>query len=198
MSSSTDSNGSRRRGEALEGAILDAAWEELNDGGYRGLTLQAVASRAGTSRPVLARRWPSVMALATAALARFVRQHPVVVPDMGNLRDELRALLRGLADRTPPTLLRYIFEMGDDLHEARSNMYQLRADIADPHTVGSILDRAVARGEIDPARLTPRITTLMIDLTIYEEVMTLETISDAGIDEIIDDIFLPLVTARPA
>ena len=58
---------SRRRGATLEEAILDAAWAELIDHGYAEMTLEAVAKRAGTSRPVLYRRWPSRTKLATAA-----------------------------------------------------------------------------------------------------------------------------------
>lgn len=46
---------SRRRGTALEDAILDAAWADLTELGYADMTLESVAKRAGTSRPVLAR-----------------------------------------------------------------------------------------------------------------------------------------------
>jgi AcrR family transcriptional regulator len=78
----------RRRGSRLEDAILDAAWAELVERGYPGLTLEGVAKRAGTSRPVLHRRWQSRTALATAALGRHIAQHPIVVPDLGSVRDE--------------------------------------------------------------------------------------------------------------
>jgi AcrR family transcriptional regulator len=49
----------RRYGAALERALLGAAWEELRESGYAGFTIDAVARRAGTSRPVLYRRWPN-------------------------------------------------------------------------------------------------------------------------------------------
>ena len=39
----------RRRGSALEDAILDAAWAELGERGYAATTLEAVAKRAGGS-----------------------------------------------------------------------------------------------------------------------------------------------------
>ena len=42
--------------ESLNAAILDAAWAELQDVGYPGLTMERVASRAGTSKPVIYRR----------------------------------------------------------------------------------------------------------------------------------------------
>ena len=46
----------RRRGPALEEALLDAAWTELTERGYDEMTIDAVAVRAGTSRAVLYRR----------------------------------------------------------------------------------------------------------------------------------------------
>jgi AcrR family transcriptional regulator len=46
----------RRRGKALEDAVLDAAWSELLDAGYARFTMETVAARAHTSRPVLYRR----------------------------------------------------------------------------------------------------------------------------------------------
>ncbi|HET6737281.1 MAG TPA: helix-turn-helix domain-containing protein, partial [Kribbella sp.] len=57
----------RRRGAALEEAILRAAVEELQEVGYRELTMDGVAARAGTSKNVIYRRWPSRAALCVAA-----------------------------------------------------------------------------------------------------------------------------------
>ena len=68
----------RRRGADLENAILDAAWAEIGEKGYAGLTMENTAARAGTSRPVLSRRWSSVLALATAAIQRELGAMPVI------------------------------------------------------------------------------------------------------------------------
>jgi AcrR family transcriptional regulator len=53
---------------ALDAALLEAAWDELGEVGYPGFTLDGVAARAGTSRPVLARRWPNRAELVIAAM----------------------------------------------------------------------------------------------------------------------------------
>ncbi|MFD7947322.1 helix-turn-helix domain-containing protein, partial [Streptomyces sp. NPDC059744] len=60
----------RRRGAELETALLDAAWDELIAMGFEELTYEAVAARAGTSRAVLYRRWPTKRELVLAALSR--------------------------------------------------------------------------------------------------------------------------------
>src|ERR1700733_3966522 len=187
----------RRRGIRLEDAILDAAWAELVERGYPGLTLEGVAKRAGTSRPVLYRRWPSRTALATAALGRHMAQNPIVVPDLGSVRDEICLLLRGLSNLARPDMIRLVFDMQKDLAETRSSLAdiraQLKAEIVDSDVMQIILGRAIERGEIAAARLTPRIVSLPTDLARHEILMTFQPLSDQAIQEIVDEIFLPLV-----
>src|SRR3954468_3721596 len=84
----------RRRGAALEEALLEAAWRELVEGGYGRFTVEGVAARAGTSRPVLYHRWPDRSELAIAAVRHFGRVEPVATPDTGSVRDDLITLLR--------------------------------------------------------------------------------------------------------
>ena len=48
----------RRRGDVLEAALLDSAWEEIVEKGYDRFTIESVAERARTSRDVIYRRWP--------------------------------------------------------------------------------------------------------------------------------------------
>jgi AcrR family transcriptional regulator len=188
----------RRRGVRLQDAILDAAWAELVERGYPGLTLEGVAKRAGTSRPVLYRRWPSRTALATAALGRHIAQNPIVVPDLGSVGDEICLLLRRMSDRVRPDMIRLVFDMQRDLADEHSNLADmrahLRAQIVEPDVMQTILGRAIDRGEIAAARLTPRIVSLPTDLARHEVLMTFEPLSDDAIKEIVDEVFLPLVS----
>ena len=188
---------SRRRGAALEYAILDAAWAELIEHGYANMTLEAVAQRAGTSRPVLHRRWPSRMKLASAALARYLALNPIEIPDLGSVRVEMSLLLRKLSDRARPDLLRLFFDMTGDLVDAKSNFADVRAEFANDRLIRTILDRGIARGEVDPDRLTPRIVALPTDLARHEVLMTLKPLADEVIRGIVEEIFLPLVAGRP-
>ena len=183
----------RRRGTALEDAILDAAWAELIEHGYADLTLESVAKRSGTSRPVLARRWPTRAKLATAAMARHFKQNPFSVPNLGSVRDELRKLLRYMSDRWRPDLIQLAFDMSRDLADAGSNFTDLRAELTDRELMRSILKRGVDRGEIAPASLTPRNIALPTDLARNEILMTRRPLSDEVIREIVEDVFLPLV-----
>lgn len=188
----------RRRGARLVNAILDAAWAELLDQGYPGFTLENVAKRAGTSRPVLYRRWTSRTALATAALGRHIGQTPTIVPDLGSVRDETCFVLRRMSDRARPDMIGLIFDMLKDLSEKHSNLRDLREQLKQqfvgPDVMQTILDRGIARGEILAERLTPRIVALPTDLARHEILVTFRPLSDETIHEIVDAIFLPLVT----
>ena len=188
----------RRRGVQLEDAILDAAWAELLERGYPALTLEGVAKRAGTSRPVLYRRWPNRTALATAALGRHIAQNPIVVPDLGSVRDEICLLLRRMSDRARPDMVRLVFDMQKDLADRHSNLAEMRAHLraqsVESDVMQTILARAIDRGEIAAARLTPRIVSLPTDLARHEILMTFDALSDEAIREIVDEVFLPLVS----
>lgn len=60
--------------------------------------------------------------------------------------------------------------------------------------VEQVVNRADERGEVDPARLTPRILDLPFDLFRNEMMMTLKPVPDHVLRQIVDDIFIPLVT----
>jgi AcrR family transcriptional regulator len=189
----------RRRGAALEDAILDAAWKELAEKGYAGFTLEAVAQQAGTSRPVLSRRWASRIQLAAAAMVRYADlQVAPVIPDLGNVRDEMIFLLRGMSNRAHPQVLHIFVDMRNDLVADPENLDYLKSQLYKKDPVGAVLKRAIARKEVDPERLTPRITTLPIDLARHDLLMSLAPLTEDAIREIVDDVFLPLVRTSEA
>jgi AcrR family transcriptional regulator len=185
----------RRRGDALEEAILDAAWAELLEHGYAGFTMEGVAKRAGTSRPVLARRWERRTDLAVAAIGHYNKANPIEVPDLGNVRAELIILFQKLSDRGTRTMTKVLFTMSDYFIETNSSMADLRERVAGKSKFQEVLKRGVARGELDQSKMTPRISSLPLDLFRHEVIMTRKPVSNALIVEIIDTIFLPLARA---
>ncbi|AGL14823.1 TetR/AcrR family transcriptional regulator [Actinoplanes sp. N902-109] len=188
--------GRRRRGSELEEALLDAAWQELKDNGYAGFTLEAVAARAGTSRPVLARRWASKHELLRAAVRQAHSRTVLPVPDTGSLRGDIIEMLREFnADRVDFATVLGV-QLGGYYQETGSSLADLRDVIISGHdsTLEQVLQRAVDRGEADPAKLTPRIRTLPFDLFRQHILMTLTPMPEDAMEQIVDEIFLPLVT----
>ncbi|MDT7581517.1 MAG: hypothetical protein QOK35_2781, partial [Pseudonocardiales bacterium] len=86
--------GRPRRAE-LDDAILDACFAVLSAVGYAGMSIDAVARRAGVTRPTIYRRWPGKQELVIAALSR-AQAGIVDLPDTGDVRHDLVAQLRSL------------------------------------------------------------------------------------------------------
>jgi len=185
----------RRRGKALEDAVLDAAWSELLDGGYASFTMEAVAARAHTSRPVLYRRWPDRAHLTIAAIRHIMRKHPVNLPDTGNVRDDLIGLLQQISRNRALFAVFFSLQMGEYFSETNTSLADLRRSLlqGSHNPFDRVFERGVDRGEIDRSRLTPRIASLLPDLLRHESLMTLRPVPHAVIAEFVDDIFLPLV-----
>jgi AcrR family transcriptional regulator len=190
-----------RHGAALEEELLAAAWEVLRENGYAGFTLDAVARQAGTSRPVIARRWSSRNDLVKAAIAHAAATRPVPAADTGSLRGDLIACLRALNG----TRLDFATMLGVQLGGYYQETGETLADLIDVMLGGQVsvahkvFAAAVERGEADPGRLTPRIQSLPMDLLRNEVLITLQPMRDEDIHEIVDTIVLPLIrpcTAR--
>src|SRR6202161_819003 len=115
----------RRGGEVLEKALLDAAWAELTERGYDDLTVDAVATRAGTSRAVLYRRWPSKQDLVLATLVQHVKTDFVAAPDTGSLRGDVIGLLK-LANKLRVRLAMLVFtQLGGFYREGTTHLPRL-------------------------------------------------------------------------
>jgi AcrR family transcriptional regulator len=185
----------RRRGEVLEKALLDAAWAELTERGYDDLTIDAVATRAGTSRAVLYRRWPSKQDLVLATLVQHVKTEFVAAPDTGSLRGDVVALLKRVNKVRIRLAILVFTRLGGFYREANTNLAELGAFVLGGRdaVLDEVIERAVARGEIQPGQVSERVARLPIDLFRYEMMMTLQPVAEEVIEEIVDDVFLPLV-----
>jgi len=188
----------RRRGEALEYALLDAAWAELQAAGYAGLTMEAVADRAGTSRAVLYRRWRNRPELVLAVIRRHRPLLSGEIPDTGTLRGDVLALLRRMSSRLAEIGPETVYGLlGDYLSDAgmfargRDQLLSISAEVME-----TILKRAADRGEAR-ADVENRVATLPTALFRNELFLARTPPSEGTLVEIVDDVFLPLVRPEP-
>ncbi|ROQ36595.1 TetR family transcriptional regulator [Frondihabitans sp. PhB188] len=185
----------RRRGAELEEALLDSAWTELEQVGFSAFTYDGVASRAGTSKPVLYRRWPAKVDLVLAALTHgglFARRD---LPDTGSLRGDILDVLRRFNAARSGFIAAITVYMADINAETGLSPAQLRDRLLDGRidTGRQLLERAAARGEIPTRDWSTSVASLPADLVRHDLVMTLAPIPDARIVEIVDELWLPLV-----
>ena len=90
----------RPRREGADDEILAATLAMLREGGYRAVTIDAVAERAGVAKTTLYRRWPSKGALVAAAIAPA----PVEAKDVEGILREAVLLLQPFTEADPDAI----------------------------------------------------------------------------------------------
>jgi AcrR family transcriptional regulator len=188
----------RRRGEELEAALLEAAWDELVAVGFGKLTMESVAARARTGVAVLYRRWPRKDDLVLAAMRHYGQTRPVPIPDTGSLRGDMLALLGDVNEGRSSFTAIVSSVFAGLLADSGLTPAEIRAQILGdrPRWSDEIFRRAQERGEIDLDRLSPTILEMPFDLLRHDMLMTLEPVPWERITSIVDDLFLPLATGK--
>jgi AcrR family transcriptional regulator len=189
-----DEKATRRRGAALEAAILDAAWNVLVTDGWNGFTFAGVAERVHSSKPVLYRRWRTREELLRATLRRRGEILPREVPDTGSLRGDTVALLTDVNQLRSSFAAILSMRLSAQFQELGLSPAELRRELVGDResAMDVIVARAIARGELGPKTPPARVVSLPVDLLRHELLMTLEPVAPEAITQIVDDVFLPL------
>jgi AcrR family transcriptional regulator len=131
-------------------ALLTATAELLAEEGFAGLSLEAVARRAGVGRPAIYRRFAGKPELVAAAVAGAL---PAMEPADGGGGDT-RAELRAMVDRAfPRDATSYVALLGTLIAEHRRHpelIAAFRERVLLPRrAIGrAVLERAVERGDL--------------------------------------------------
>lgn len=137
----------RPRDARIDKDLVDAWLQLIAENDYDDITMETIAHRAKVGKPALYRRYPTKAHLAFRA--SVVESSPAVVPDLGDVREELLLCLATLAERTRqvprPVLAEQVGAMIADPDFA--------AQVAAAHApndavVSEVLRRAAERGEI--------------------------------------------------
>ena len=188
----------RPRDPRRDEAIYDAAIALCAEAGYDGMTLEAVAARAGVSKPTIYRRCPEGKAQLVAAAIAYQREAKPRLPDTGNLRGDLLATVRDM-----------VAHMRENAQLAAGLVRQLREsaelrEIFAEHVVAperarwtAIVERAEARGEIAPGS-APSLFPDVGPSLIYGRVTfpSGEALDDAFVTELVDRVLLPILNPR--
>ncbi|NUS92034.1 MAG: TetR/AcrR family transcriptional regulator [Nocardia sp.] len=158
----------RPRDSRVDAALLEAAARLLVERGYGALTLQAVATAAGTSRPALYRRYTDRADLIVSVLIDRYGLEPGA-EDLGGIEAELVAIQRHQRELfNDPVLRRALPGLLEELGRAPEVARRFNEQFLRPRRVSTaaIFERAAARGEIaagvDPEWLCDLITGPML------------------------------------
>lgn len=132
-------------------AILDAALAQLVECGYRGMSMEAIAERAGTSKATIYRWWSSKEELLVEALE--TRRRPLPFEPTGAPRQDLERLLVLMAEQLPPpgqsTIARLVGAMADSAELAAMLRAPQRGHPRRQVMV-DLLRAAIEQGELEP------------------------------------------------
>ena len=178
----------RRRGAELEASILEATWTELAEVGYARLTMEGVAARAHTGKQVLYRRWPNRAQLVIAAMRHNAGSLTEEIPDTGELRGDVLAVLDHMVQRQRDVGSATVHGLMAEAVDLDPEPFSLMHGV-----MRTILERAVARGEIAAVPESLRVITLPADLLRHEILRTRHQVPPQTATEIVDEVFLPLL-----
>jgi AcrR family transcriptional regulator len=177
----TRAPGRPRSAEADE-AILRATLDLLAGDGYAALTMERVRERSGVGKATIYRRYGSKEELVTAAIKHLNVDFPEP-PDTGTLLGDFAATASSVlagAERTgfAPLVARLLSEVANDpdMHTLfTENLVAPRRRV-----VGSIVDRAKARGEIRSDIDTSLAVDLIVGPAIYRMLLSGGDLSQVG------------------
>ena len=187
----------RPRDPACDTAILQATIELVAEVGYDRTTIDAVAHRAGVSKPTIYRRWPEGKDQLVSAAVAECHQDMAAEIDTGTLRGDLIAATE-----------LFISGMQENAHLAAGLTQRLRESPQLAETFRNqlvpakrqyfqaILERAVERGELAQA---PRAATLIGDiapaLIHTRALITGDSLDRRFVNELVDRVLIPALSA---
>jgi len=172
--------------------ILQAAVDELARAGYGGVTIEAVAARAGVGKSTIYRHWPDKLALIADAFETF---HEKWVPDVSSLpvREALAGLLAHVAEvvadspfsRCIPALIE-----GAE-RDPRVRRFHHRYSAERRAALVELIARGIDEGSVAPAVDPELATAALLGTIFYRRLMTARRFDPAQASELVETVLGP-------
>ncbi|GLX24046.1 MULTISPECIES: TetR/AcrR family transcriptional regulator [Streptomyces] len=186
----------RRRGPALERAILDSALDRLSTVGWNALTMEAVAAGARTGKAAVYRRWPTKTDLVAAVLRAGL---PALgeVADHGSVREDLYTLcvrMRDVMRSQAGVALRAVLHECDHAH---ADLFRevIWKGLHEPahEVIRELLRRGIERGDVRDDATSPLLTDVIPAMLMYRAKVCGSEWPDDEIAEMIDGVMVPML-----
>lgn len=195
----------RRRGAALEDAILEAAYAELTEAGYLAFSVEGAAARAHTGKASIYRRWPTKQELVMdALLARLPMPEDCGLDPTADLDDSVTTVealrrvgtaIAGIMSGPAGSAMRAIkFEAVSDPELAA--LVDARFQAPRRAAMLRLLQRGIARGEVRPDAASAVVADVLPAVLMQRVILHHEPVSEADVHDIIERVMIPLVEIR--
>jgi AcrR family transcriptional regulator len=186
----------RPRDPDLDERILDATRRLLAERGYQGLSIDAVARAAGTTRPTVYLRFAGKEELATSAVAGMTVEEPL--PQTDDIHADLVAELRHFrAAITRPNGFSFVGTVLAEEHATPGLIARFRERLVLPrrHRLAATLERGVRIGAIR-ADLDVDAATGMLTGSVYAHHLAHGTLPEDWPQRVVDTLW-PALQAPP-
>jgi AcrR family transcriptional regulator len=180
----------RPRKPETDTAILSAALTLFGELGSEGMTVEAVAARAGVGKATIYRRWPTKEDLVIAAIQEVLTS--VAVPDLGDVRTTLVAMVRGaiMLMKTSTAGLVFPRMAGEVAGRTPLGVRYVEAVIRPRRAmVRSVLERGVAEGVLRPDLDVALLADVLVGPIILRKILNeLADMSDDVPERLVDSL----------
>ena len=177
-----------------EAELLEVTLRLLQQEGYDGLTVDAVAATARASKATVYRRWPTKAELVLAAFIEGVRQ-VAVAPETGTLRGDLLQMGEVICEhaRTHASTMRAVLvevSRNPALNDVMQHQFLDQKKALFEQSWG----QAVERGEINAAAITEDLWDLMPGYLIFRSIWSGRGPTRRTVEALVDDVMIPSLT----
>ena len=177
-----------------EAELLAVTLALLQEHGYDGLTLDAVAATAKASKATVYRRWPTKAELVLAAFMEGVRQ-VAFAPETGTLRGDLLRIGEVVcehADQHAATIRAVLVETSRnaELNDVMQHQFLDQRKALMTH----ILSQAVKRGEIAAAAITDDLWDVLPGYLLFRAIVASRPPTPHTVQALVDDVIIPGLT----
>jgi AcrR family transcriptional regulator len=177
-----------------ETELLAVTLRLLQEHGYDGLTVDAVAATARASKATVYRRWPSKAELVLAAFIEGIRQ-VAVPPDTGTLRGDLLQLgelICRQARQQASTIRAVLVEVSRN--PALNDVMQHQFLDQRKALIHNIFQQAIDRGEIADAAISNELWDLLPGYLIFRSIIPSRPPTHHTVRALVDDVIIPSLT----
>jgi AcrR family transcriptional regulator len=177
-----------------ETELLEVTLRLLQQHGYDGLTLEAVAATARASKATVYRRWPSKAELVLAAVSEGIRQASPP-PDTGTLRGDLLRLGQHVCEQASQhasTTRAVLVEVSRNpaLNDVMQDEFVDQRKLLIDH----ILQQAIDRGEISSDAVNDDLWDVLPGYLLFRCIISARPPGRHTVQAVVDEVIMPSLT----